>query len=336
MHGDNCQCVWCRADVDEDGGVMEQTEAEVASATGAEIAPYETIGDSRDRTRWLEQRCSGIGASEAAIIMGESRWKTAPRLWAEKTGRVRDEAEGEHLEWGLRHEPAILDAYASERYSGRRVERAGDLIRSLAHPWAIATLDAWTWRPDVGRIPLELKTCEAWKADEWEEGPPREYQWQLQHQMLVTDAPIASIACLLGVHRLVWCDVERDETMIRRLIRAGEQFWEHVRTDTMPPGPVDGALVSALWPRDDGGEVELDSSFIDLDAERVALLDRKREIEKRLAEIDDAIKAAIGPATRGVLPCGRVAYSYKAQERREYVVKASTIRVLRRHAAKEE
>jgi predicted phage-related endonuclease len=152
--------------------------------------------------------------------------------------------------------------------------------------------------------------------------------------MMVTGAPVASIACLLGVHRLIWIDIERDESMIRRLVRAGDDFWSHVERDEMPPGEIDGALVSALWPQDSGDEIELADSFVDLDAERVALLDRKRETENRLEEIDDAIKAAIGPATRGVLPGGRVAFSFKTQTRPERVTKASTFRVLRRHAAK--
>jgi putative phage-type endonuclease len=301
--------------------------------------PYVDTGiRSDDRERWLAARRSGIGASEAAIVMGESRWKAPPRLWAEKVGRVVDEAAGEYLEWGLRHEPTILAAYASERYSGRRVVRAGTILRSTIHPWAMCTLDAWTWRPADGArpIPLEAKTAEVWKAEEWAEGPPADYAWQAQHQMLVTGAPVVSVACLLGVHRLVWCDVERDETMIRRLVRAGEDFWSHVERGSMPPGELDGDLVVRLWPRDDGNDVELDGAFVDLDQERQALLDRKRETEARLREIDDAIKAAIGPATRGVLPGGQVQFSFKAQTRREHVVKESQTRVLRRHAAKEE
>lgn len=302
-----------------------------------EHAAYVDTGiRSDDRDRWLAARRAGVGASEAAIVVGESRWKNAPRLWAEKVGRVVDDQVREYLEWGLRHEPTILAAYASERYAGRRVERAGALLRSTEHPWAMATLDAWTWRPDVGRVPLELKTAEVWRAEEWAEGPPADYAWQAQHQMLVTGAPVVSVACLLGVHRLVWCDVERDETMIRRLVRAGAEFWSYVERNEIPPGPIDGDLVVRLWPRDDGSELELDGEFIDLDRERLALLDRKRETEARLREIDDAIKAALGPATRGVLPGGQVSFSFKAQTRREHVVKESTTRVLRRHAAKED
>lgn len=308
----------------------------IATALRPEERPFDTIGDSADRDQWLALRKSGIGASEAAILLGESRWKSAPRLFAEKTGRLPDEDMTlERLEWGLRHEPTILAAYASPRYAWRKAERAGELLRSHAHPWALATLDAWCVHPKHGRIPLELKTNEVYRADEWEFGAPPEYVWQLQHQMLVTDTPCASIACLLGVHRLVWCDVERDEVSIRRLVRAGEEFWSQVQRDEVPDGPLDGALVAALWPKDDGRGVDLDGAFIDLDSERLALLETKRVAEARLKEIDDAIKTAIGPATRGVLPGGRVSFSFKAQERAEHVVKASSFRVLRRHAARE-
>ena len=54
--------------------------------------------------------------------------------------------------------------------------------------------------------------------------------------MLVTGAPKATIACLLGGQRLVWCDVERDEETIRRIIYHGERFWRAVQERT-PPAP---------------------------------------------------------------------------------------------------
>lgn len=304
-------------------------------------APYVEIGDSRDRAEWLRVRASGVGASDAAVIVGESRRKSAAMLFAEKRAGLEPDHEpedgdaSEWLEWGLRHEPTILAAYSSERYAGRPARSAGLLLRSTIYPWAVATLDAWTVHPVHGEIPLELKTAEVWKADDWIDGPPRDYFWQLQHQMLVTGATCASIACLLGVHRLVWCDVERDERAIRRLARAGADFWSCVENDEPPEGPLDRASLLVLFPEDDGSIVELDGRFFDLDAERVSLLERKREAEKRLAEIDDDLRGAIGRATRGVLPGGRISYSLKHQTRAEHVVKASSTRVLRRHAAKE-
>ena len=42
---------------------------------------------------WLEWRALGISASEVAVILGRSPYKTPWRLWAEKTGLVRPETE---------------------------------------------------------------------------------------------------------------------------------------------------------------------------------------------------------------------------------------------------
>jgi putative phage-type endonuclease len=293
---------------------------------------YEVVADSADRQAWLRIRRTGVGASEAAIIVGESRWKTPARLWTEKRALldVEDDVDdgdaAEHLEWGLWHEPTILSAYASERYADRRSWRAGSLLRSVEEPWLFATLDAWTSHPVHGTIPLELKTAEIWRADSWEHGCPRSYWWQLQAQMCVTGAQCASIACLLGVHRLVWDDVVRDEDAITRLRMAGRRFWARIEAGQIPPGPLDTKSLSAVYPRDEGSTVELDGEWIEADEERVGLAEKRREIDARLEQIDDALRGAIGRHSYAVLP-NHVTYSLRADKRGR--------RSLRRKAAKE-
>lgn len=271
---------------------------------------YSVVCDSRDREAWLAARRSGVGASEAAALMGDDPRCSLVQLWLRK---VREEPpeqpSAEYLEWGLRHEPTIIEAYSSERYANRPALPAGQLLRSEAHSWALATLDAWAWpewlpvHTQTG-IPLELKTTEVWHADAWAEGCPRRYWWQLQHQMLVTGAPMASIACLLGVHRLVWCDVERDEEAVQRLIRAGERFWRYVETRTRPPGPMDASSLVAAHPRHAAGIVKLDGSWIEVDQRRQALRKAIDADKRELAAIDDRIRGAIGVYERAVLPNG--------------------------------
>ncbi|EPU7208284.1 YqaJ viral recombinase family protein, partial [Listeria monocytogenes] len=39
-----------------------------------------------DRTQWLLTRRQGIGGSDAGIIMGLNKYKTAFELWLDKTG----------------------------------------------------------------------------------------------------------------------------------------------------------------------------------------------------------------------------------------------------------
>lgn len=294
------------------------------------------VCSSRDRDAWLAARRTGIGASEAAALVGEHAWLSLSRLVAEKRGLFADEAAVERFEWGLRHEPTILAAYASPRYAGRETLAHGKLLRSAEHPWAIATLDGETLHPVHGWIPWEAKSVEVFRSDEWQHGPPPTYWWQCQHQMLVTGAPCVSIAALLGVHRLVWCDVDRDEAAIRRLALRGPEVWALVQSGEEPPGPYDRETFGAFWPSEEAGAVvDLDEAFAVLDQEREEIAARLRADGKRKDEIDAQIREAIRGAERAALPGGRVTYSLKAQTRAEHVVKASTTRVLRRHEPKE-
>jgi putative phage-type endonuclease len=270
-----------------------------------------------------------VGASEAACLVGEDPRRSLVQLYLNKVSEEPPEDRpAEWLEWGLRHERSILEAYSSERYADRVVTADGRLLRAALYPWAVATLDAWTARPpqDEVAIPLELKTAEVWHADAWEHGCPRPYWWQLQHQMLVTGAPAASIACLLGVHRLVWCDVERDEQAIARIIAAGERFWGFVERREIPPGPMNAATLAAAYPRPAPTTVQLDGEWIGMDQDRESYRTIIASQTALVAAIDDRIRGAIGNAERGVLPNG-VVYTLKPDKR--------GVRSLRRIAPKE-
>lgn len=212
----------------------------------------DTGATSARREEWLEARRSGVGASEAAAIMGESRWADAGTIYARKLAPAA-QADDEWLRWGLALEPAILMEYGSDRYAGRFFIRDGRLLRSRDQRWAVCTLDAWT-EIDGERVPLELKTDADRYGYAWDQGVPIEYQWQLQHQMMVTGARRASIACLLGGSRLVWDDVERDDAMIRRLERAGASFWSSLMSGVMPETR-DHAALAAVFRREDRGRV---------------------------------------------------------------------------------
>ena len=61
------------------------------------------------------RRCNGIGASDSAIIMGYSSYKTPYELYLEKTGAVEpDEEMTEQQYWGNALEPVILKRFEQE------------------------------------------------------------------------------------------------------------------------------------------------------------------------------------------------------------------------------
>ncbi len=300
--------------------------------------PYEIICDATDAD-WLELRTTGIGASEIAQVLGEApaAWGSALSLYAQKTGQYeRDLSDNEAVYWGHKLEASILEAY--QERTGRRTRREGILMRSTEHPWAMCTLDGSTWEPANEAIiwPLEVKNTSSFKADEWLDGPPPHYYLQVQQQMLVTGAHKATIAALIGGQRMVWADLPRDETAIRRIIYHGERFWQRVqRRDVPPPDGTEATrkALQALYPEGDGFTV-LPASAMDAADELSAMKAERKRLEDRISLAENTIKAALGKAEIGWLQDGR-RFSWKTQSRRESVVKASSFRVLRLHQSKE-
>jgi putative phage-type endonuclease len=292
---------------------------------------YEIVCSSDNESAWLRARNSGLGASEAAAVCGESTWDSPYALYSRKIGVLAEKDETEPMRWGKLLEPVILGEYRCR--TGRGARRHGLLIRSVDHPWALATLDGETWLPDndAKQWPLEIKNSSAFSASEWAEGPPRPYYLQVQQQMLVMGTNRATTACLLGGNRLVWADVERDEIAINKIITRGEEMWRRIQN--MEPPPVDDSEATSdalrqIYPKDDGSTCMLPAELIDVADE----LEAQKEVEKsakgRIDELKNRIIAGIGSATRGILPDGR-GFTYGWQERAGYVVQPTSFRVLR-------
>jgi putative phage-type endonuclease len=297
--------------------------------------PYRVVGDSADRDDWLKARRCGIGASEISAVLGENPWSSPFTLWARKVGRAPEQDETEPMFLGKELEATILRLYSHERYAHRPVKPAGLLLQSVEHPWALCTLDGETVHPKHATIPLEAKLVAAFSADEWTEGPPDHYHAQIQQQMLVTGAACASVAALIG-NRFVWCDVERDQTTINRIIYHGSRFWQSVVNEEPPK--VDGSestrsTLGAMYPTA-SDRVKVIPEFANLDAERQAEKAAEKRAKERIAEIDNQIKAAIGDAGEGVIP-GVAAYVWREQTRRSYTVAESKFRQLTRKGLEE-
>lgn len=279
------------------------------------------------REGWLAARATGIGASDAWRLLSEPY-----HLWALKSGLVEDEdlSDVERVHWGnLLEDVVILE---TGRRAGVVPCNSGELLRSTVHPFALATLDGWT---DDG-CPIEAKTAGAWLADEWADGAPPKYRIQCQWQMLVTGAPRVLLGCLLGGQRLVWSWIERDEATIAALADAGREMWRRVEENDPPP--CDGSEASAralakVYPKDDGETVVLPGALIEVSDELDAVKAQIKAAEARADALEAQIKAAIGSASVGLLIDGS-GWSWKAQTRAEYVVKASTFRKLLRKKAK--
>lgn len=282
---------------------------------------------------WRDQRLHGIGASESAAIFGVSPWESPLSLWARKRALLAQSSEeSEAMEWGKRLEPVVAEKYREA--TGRVLIDPGrtTLLKSIAHPWMLATLDRIIAGDPRGRGVLEIKTTDWRMAEEWAQGVPLPYQIQVQHQLAVTGYGWASVAVLIGGNRFGWVDVPRDDAFIALLLRRTGEFWQHVVTGREPDIDAHARTaeaIKALHPKDNGTTIRLDDEFTRIDAEREALAEEIKRLEKQKDELDNRLKAAIGDATFAELPTG-VSFSLKTIERKEYMAKASTFRQLRR------
>ncbi len=128
---------------------------------------------------WLERRKLGIGGSDASVVCGINRYKSPVELWLEKTNQIPAQEAGEAAYWGTQLE-AIVRAEFTKR-TGIEVTQVKQLLQSEEHPFMLANLDGVCEVPDIGPCIFEAKTASAFKAGEWENAIPDEYQLQVQH-----------------------------------------------------------------------------------------------------------------------------------------------------------
>lgn len=276
------------------------------------------VVECRDKAEWLKVRKRGIGASEAATLVGADPYgNTLADLWAKKCGILSDTIqETERMRLGTRLEPVLRELYMEA--TDRLVVWSPYTIHRLpTSPWALATLDGEIapLTEDGGPGVLELKCVDAALAGEWKDEPPLAHLVQVQWQLLVTGYQWGSIACLLGGNKFLWLDIERREDVIGVLVAEGEKLWRMVETREPPPiehGSASAAnLLAALYAKDDGTTIELPAEALDWDARRTELKLQEWRIKEDLHELDNRIKASIGLATIGNLPDGSGRFQWK-------------------------
>jgi putative phage-type endonuclease len=180
---------------------------------------------------WTQRRAQRH-ASESAAVMGASPWQSAQQLWRFKTGRCpapvppaglsscaeRAEAarEAYRARTGFRMRPLeVVEGEYAASLDG--VVLDGQLIVEIKCP--LAGRDSPLWQLAVlGRI-------------------PEHYEWQLQHQLMVSGARLAHFYVFDG-HDGVLIEHAPEAGRSASLRRRWDAFMHYVHTDRPPP-PID-------------------------------------------------------------------------------------------------
>lgn len=132
--------------------------------------------------QWLKWRQEGIGGSDACVLMGDVNWSNPSQLMAQKLG-IAENVDNERMKRGRELEPRARQLY--ELLTGRTMRPI--CVIHDKYPWLRASLDGIS---DDHQIVLEIK-CPSENAHRkaLRGTYPYYYRAQLQHQLLITEAP---------------------------------------------------------------------------------------------------------------------------------------------------
>lgn len=181
-------------------------------------------------------RKDGLGASDSAIIMGYSSYKTPYELYLEKTGIVSsDDETNEQQYWGNEIEPLIIRRFALENNVQVTFP---DTVYHPLHRFIFANLDGWI---ESERAVVEAKCANSFQRKEWDtqtsDGIPLSYLIQIAKQVAVTDATRGYCAVLFGGNEYMQFVYERDKALEELILKSDMDFW-HCIENRIEPDPI--------------------------------------------------------------------------------------------------
>ena len=270
-----------------------------------------------ERADWLKIRNNFLGGSDAGIVLGVNKYKTALELWLEKTGQVEpQEVENEAVHFGNVLEQVVADEFT--RRTGKKVRKRNQMLQHEEHTFMMANID----REVVGeKALLECKTASTYLEKEWDgDEIPAAYLIQINHYLAVTGYEKAYIACLIGGQKFVWKEIERDEVLINMIIQAETEFW-HVNVLGRYAPAIDGseAAVNFVKRRYSWG---IDGDIVDLKAEHKDNIEKYLQVkaiikdyETEQKRLENLLKMDLGTNQAGTVGKWAVTWKNQSQNR---------------------
>lgn len=189
---------------------------------------FEFIKARQRSPQWFALRKDAITATDIAVISGLSPYKTPFRLFAEKSGKVMEQAAGAAADRGRLLEDAVAKYYEQERKV--KLRQSNGVVRLKAHPWAMASLDRTIVGEPDGIVEIKTSTSRAWDLQPIPPFVAAQVQWQL----FCTGAQWCDVVALLGglIFRIV--RVEADPIYHTQLFERAVAFREALVKGEMP------------------------------------------------------------------------------------------------------
>ena len=288
---------------------------------------------------WVERRREHLGATDFAVLMGMSKWKTPYALWEEKMfGKNDTDPNAPALYWGRTLEPVLRAEYEKRRKV--EVKEYDSLINS-DFPYFAGSVDGIVYENGKPERILEIKTTRQNYATEfidetghavmaWGHGNkydeqgncvlednqvPDAYLLQTYVYMLVTGLRKADICVLLSTSDFRIFTVEANNEVIVEMIKQATAFWENHVLTGVPPMRTESDLKN-IEPEKASKTIASDEvmSTVKLLKEVQA---KKKELSNKESELKDIIINSIGTNEELVAKDDTRLCTYKMQAGRE-------------------
>jgi putative phage-type endonuclease len=264
-----------------------------------------------------KERKKYIGGSDAAAIIGLSKWKTPYEVWLEKTDQGVQKEETLPMRVGSLMEDVVAKLWSSQY--GKKLKKSNKTIFSKDYPFIGGNLD----RLIVGEKSfLEVKTAGERFSKEWNEKIPIAYLVQCLHYLYITRYEYCYLCVLIGNNELKSYQIyyKDYQKQIEQIIQKEVEFWQkYVLTKTPPPVIAEDSeilqqqFINQIKPQ----EQELDLSN---DDEVQLLLENlesykqdKKKLEEHISELENKIKLKLGEYQ--IARTSRYIIEWKVQER---------------------
>jgi putative phage-type endonuclease len=288
------------------------------------MTDHYTVERYDNRDDWLRARLRSIGGSDAAAVVGWSKYCGPLGLYHRKLGGQITEEEPddadpleEMREWGHRLEPVVASKF--EESTGVALIDPGDftIYRSTGRPWVHCTLD----RDTDGDAIAEIKCAWFAAADEWVSRVPISHQIQAQLGLYVTRKSVCHFACLINGYKFRHLIVKRNDRFIDRLLKRIDDFWHNNIEAGVPPKADDmedtRRVLQRLHPVGDSDRyIELGGDWRERIEDRDRLKAEAAKALRKVDEIDNQVRQEMGDATVAVLPGGGGGYTWRGDRRR--------------------
>jgi len=283
-----------------------------------------------------EARRRYIGGSDAAAILGISRYKSPLSVWAIKTGQtVSDNIDDVvAVKLGVKLEQAVAEFFMED--TGKKVEpvtkeyckKAGykyiqypnekDVtILHPKYPFLGANIDRIVIGEDAG---FEAKTTNQFKASEWEgEDMPAEYLLQCIHYMAVTGIKTWYIGVLIGNMYFRWKKIDYSEKIINDVINKEVNFWNNFIVPKIMPMQIsskDSTILYTLFPQAAPESIiELDDRAQQICEFRDSALADMKALKGQIDEYTNTLKAMLKTYEVGITKTYKVSWKNQKEHR---------------------